>query len=420
MVKLLVVHSVLETSEVVGQNVKSEIELLTSIRDVAIHGIICNSTAAGKSIESIPDNTTGIIILIATGGTEDTVNSILDKVNLPCLLFAISRKNSLAASLEIYSYMKMRKPLKLYVSGSAENDIEAVTKFVTVCKSINRVNAARLGLIGEPSDWLLTSREISAFGNFSTSLIKLSTDELVKQVDGINEVETEEVYAGIKLNYPDSSVADSSIKASGKVYSAMKKIIAGHRLDALTIRCFDLLKYNYTACMGMSMCNDEGIVSGCEGDLPATFTMMIGNSLAGSPCWMANPAVINKSENVVTFAHCTVPSKMLVNINTANLTTHMESGLSVANRGVMRNGEVTIFRINSGFNKLLVVTGEMIDSDMRDPSLCRTQAKVRLNCSIDKWLENSLGNHNIILYGNLTEELKDFCKFTGVELVSID
>lgn len=417
MIKLFVVHSILESSENVKSGMRAEIDLFTSCNEINSYEIVNEPNKPDAETSGTGDKESGIIILTATGGTEEIINKLVTSTNAPVLLFAVSRKNSLAASLEAYSYLKNSYPVKLYVSENTEKDINAINRFVNVCKTIKRINSSRFGLVGEPSDWLLSSKNIKSFGNFDTSLIQLSTKSIVDKVSKVSEDETKNTFNQIKSIYPKSTVDDGSVRESGKVFHAMNQVISENKLDSISIRCFDLLEHKYTACMGMSMCNDNGIVSGCEGDIPATFTMMIGAYLTGQPCWMANPAVIDKSKNEITFAHCTVPSKMLKDNSEMNLTTHMESGLSTANQGKLYESDVTVLRINSKFDKLLVTTGVIVESDMREPSLCRTQARIKINAAIENWIENSVGNHQIILYGNITEELKDFCKFTGVQLI---
>ncbi len=66
-------------------------------------------------------------------------------------------------------------------------------------------------------------------------------------------------------------------------------------LKGLTIRCFDLLStVHNTGCIALSLLNDEGIISSCEGgDVPALISMLILNALSDEPVFMANPSSID-------------------------------------------------------------------------------------------------------------------------------
>ena len=171
----------------------------------------------------------------------------------------------------------------------------------------------------------------------------------------------------------------------------------------------------------MSLCNDRGVVAGCEADLESTLTMMIVSFLTGEPCWMANPARIDVAENSITLAHCTVATKMITDLQKSALVSHFESGKGVSIRGPLRKTNVTLARLGGkGLGQMLIATGKIIKSNMRDPNLCRTQVEVKLDGTVQNFIGKSLGNHQILAYGNLKPLLKDFCGFKGIEPITID
>ena len=247
-------------------------------------------------------------------------------------------------------------------------------------------------------------------------MIKINIDSINEKVELIPSTITT---SKIENDYQHKCVCHSEIDNSSKVYDALKDITSTKNVDAITVRCFDLLKHNYTACMALSMLNDENIVSSCEGDIFALFTMFVANKLTNQPVWMANPSSIDKNENTLILAHCTVPSKMLDSFEESKLTTHMESGLSVAIEGPLKKQDVTILRFGGNFDKILFSTGKIIDTNMKNPDLCRTQVEVKLKLNVQDWVNNSLGNHQILVYGDITEILTDFCNYTKVEIVNI-
>ena len=97
----------------------------------------------------------------------------------------------------------------------------------------------------------------------------------------------------------------------------------------------------------------------------------------------------------------------------------MESGKGVSVRGPLKNDEVTLVRLGGNLDKMLIATGKIIKSDMKEPNLCRTQAEIKLNGKVEDWLINMLGNHQILVYGNLESTLVDFCKFKGIKAIVI-
>ena len=415
-ISIAILHSGFEDASIIRKRIKNEIEYFSSSDNFQSEIIFINSDDQCTHYLTNNKNFNATILLIASGGTEGYAKRIIESKDHPFLILGNSKNNSLAASLEIAAYFRQNKLLKIfYYQNMAEfkNEIE---KYFLINNAIYKINNSSFGIVGEPSDWLLTSKEIESCGNFKTKLIKIDIDSVNNKVVKIPSTITT---SKIENNYQHKCVCHSEIDNSLKVYDALKDITLTKKVDAITVRCFDLLKHKYTACMALSMLNDENIVSSCEGDIFALFTMFVANKLTNQPVWMANPSSIDKQKNTLTLAHCTVPSKMLSSFDESKLTTHMESGLSVAIEGPLKKEDVTILRIGGNFDKILFSTGKIIDTDMKNPDLCRTQVQVKLNVNAQDWVNNSLGNHQILVYGDITEILTDFCNYTNIEIVDL-
>jgi L-fucose isomerase-like protein len=382
-----VVSSSLQRQVELGKRVANTVKSLLNRFDVKVKHI-----TSPKEVEAQE----GCIVVVASGGTEKTIVEIVEKCK-PVLIWAIPYNNSLPSALEVYSLYKGN--VKLIYSDLDETALQTVDGFMRLCKSLKKLKNTNLGLIGGVSEWILTLDEdsIKRFAN----IVKIDMDELIAEVESAD--------MELDLDVEHDLTKDDLLKAL-KVYKALKKIVKRYNLSALTIRCFDLLKIDTTACLALSMLNDESITAGCEGDLDALLTMVILQGLTDQPCWMANFSRFDLKSNTVTFSHCTVPFSMVAS---AKLTTHMESGKGVAVEGVLRNEAVTIARFSRG--KMLVTTGRIVKSGLGDRTLCRTQVEIKLDCKVEELIENSLGNHHVIVYGNHKSILLDFCKITGVE-----
>jgi L-fucose isomerase-like protein len=69
-------------------------------------------------------------------------------------------------------------------------------------------------------------------------------------------------------------------------------------------------------------------------------------------------------------------------------------------------------------DRMTVLCGEIAQSDMGHKDLCRTQLEIKLDTDVDDFLENALGNHHVIVFDDVSEELRDFCKFKGIEVIT--
>ncbi len=363
---------------------------------------------------------TSFILLLATGGTEQLVELVLKRFMIPTLIWTHGDKNSLASGLEIMGAYKKTYPLSMVYGSTVETKVtNTISHFISVSRLIRKLNYSNIGFIGDPSEWLLVSQNTNSIP-FNLDFTFLGTKEIYAQMKLISDDQVETCLADkIPCLNNKEMISEADLITSLKVYEALKNMIEKHHLDALTLRCFDLLSKKFTACLALSLLNDQGFPAGCEGDKHAIIGLLIAQILGGKPGWMANPSSVNDNDNTITFAHCTVPISMLDKDHAINFKTHMESDLSLAIEGSLEKKTVTIFRLGGEYDTLMAVRGEIIESNQKNPLLCRTQAKVYIEGHLSEWLEKTCGNHQIIVYGDIIEELKMFCSFYKVQLIEI-
>jgi L-fucose isomerase-like protein len=225
----------------------------------------------------------------------------------------------------------------------------------------------------------------------------------------VKEIDQDHHFAHPKLkDIRKKGFNKKSIDGALKIYNGFKAILNKYKLDGITVRCFDLLEiYKNSGCLGISLLNDEGIVGGCEGDVPALISMTILHLLTDEPVFMANPSSIDIDKNEIILAHCTLPLNMP---DEFYLKTHFESGIGVGIKGDIREGEATIFKL-SGDGKNYFVSGGEIVENLSKENLCRTQIRLRMNEDVKYFLQNSICNHHLICKGDYSELVREFFKW---------
>ena len=322
------------------------------------------------------------LIYVRTGGTEGIflrlLPTLLKKSDRPFYLLTSGKSNSLAASMEILSYLNQQQLKGEIIHGTTKyiaNRIHVLERIEDVWRQLK---STRLGIIGQPSDWLISSH---------------ADKDKVKERLGIE-----------LIDIPMQTLLDG-ISQHGNIYEALKDVIGAYQLKGFTLRCFDLLtKVGDTGCMPLARLNAEGYVAGCEGDVPAMLSMVITRALTGVSGFQANPANINPETGEVLFAHCTIPLNM---VERYELDTHYESGIGTGIRGFMKKGLVTIFKVAGDLSRSFVAEGELVENQSK-PDLCRTQQLIRLSDKqqVSYFLTNPIGNHHIIMQGHQGELLK--------------
>ena len=347
------------------------------------------------------------LIYVRTGGTEGIFKRLLpelqEKSERPFYLLTSGKSNSLAASMEVLSYLRQNSFKGEIIHGNAEYISKRINLLARVGEARQSLQGCRLGIIGEPSDWLISSHADKDVvkQRLGVSLVDIPMQELLDEMAVTPLRETTEQTA--------TEAIRKALPVANQIYDALKTIVARHHLQGLTIRCFDLLTaVHNTGCMALAKLNAEGIVAGCEGDVPAMLSMKIAQSLLGISGFQANPASINPETGEMLFAHCTIPFNM---VERYELDTHFESGIGVGIRGYMKEGPVTIFKVAGNLSRYFVEEGELCRSQAK-PDLCRTQQIIRLSNPhrTSYFLSDPIGNHHIILPGHHQKLLEEMLK----------
>ena len=337
------------------------------------------------------------LIYVRTGGTEGIFKRLLSELQAkserPFYLLTSGKSNSLAASMEILSYLRQNDFKGEIIHGKPDYISKRIRLLEKVGEARQSLKGCKLGIIGEPSDWLISSAadKDTVMRRLGISLVDIPMQELL------------DVIAVTPLRESNEQASADAIRnampVANQIYDALKTIVERYQLQGFTIRCFDLLTaIHNTGCLALAKLNSEGVVAGCEGDVPAMLSMKIAQSLLGVSGFQANPASINPETGEMLFAHCTIPFNM---VERYEFDTHFESGIGVGIRGYMKEGPVTIFKVSGDLSRSFIEEGELIHNQAK-PDLCRTQQVIQLSHP-DKasyFLTNPIGNHHIILPGH--------------------
>lgn len=319
---------------------------------------------------------------VLTGGTERRTLELREKraataAGEPTLLVAVPARNSLPAALEVLARLQQDSAAGsiVFLDGPwREAAVGSPGEGGRPFPPDRALRGRRIGLVGEPSDWLVASSP---------------TPSLVRDVWGAEVI----------------NIGMRELAPFREIYDGLRSLVDVHRLDAVALRCFDLVtERGATGCLALSRLADEGVTAGCEGDLVSTLAMLWVRERLGQPSWMANPARVDARANELTLAHCTVPTCM---VSGYTLTTHFESGLGTAIQGHIPNGPVTLLRIGGkALDRLWVAEGEVTACGSNE-AMCRTQAEVRLDApaSAAELLDRPLGNHLVLTRGRAADRL---------------
>lgn len=340
------------------------------------------------------------LIYVRTGGTEGLFKQLLPELQAksrrPFYLLTSGKSNSLAASMEILSYLRQHGIAGEIIHGSTAYIAQRIKVLAAIETACRRLQGAQLGIIGEPSDWLISSHadKQTVKERLGITLVDIPMQTLIDKVD-------------------DGVATEPALVGAERIYEALKKMVETYRLSGFTIRCFDLLTaVKNTGCLALAKLNAEGYVAGCEGDVPAMLSMMIVRALLGISGFQANPSTIDPETGEMLFAHCTIPFDM---VERYEYDTHFESGIGVGIRGYMKEGPVTIFKMAGDLSRYFVAEGMLVRNQAKS-DLCRTQQVIQLSDKSQTayFMKNPIGNHHIIMPGHQRDLIEGLLNSFGL------
>ena len=344
-------------------------------------------------------------VMVATGGVENLFKRIMPSTGK---LIADGRNNSLAASLEILTYLESQGRKGQIIHGT--NDEIIATLVETECTPSLR--GLRIGLFGQPSDWLIASGVDRDYllEHFGVETLDIDLQRLIDGIKAIPQPDAVKVaQAIVKKSKEVKEPTCADMVEAAKAYLAIKKICTEERLDAMTIRCFDIVKScGTTSCLALALLNDEGIVAGCEGDMQTLMSMLLAKRLCGEKAFMANPSNLTATTSML--AHCTIPLTMCDDIS---IRSHFESGIGVAIQGMLPLTDYTIFKWGGPrLDRYFVTEAQAIGAPYSD-HFCRTQ--ITLNVNLRPYLlKHSIGNHHVIIKGKYAEAIREAMRKCGI------
>lgn len=342
------------------------------------------------------------LLYVASGGSEGYFLEVFEQLkSRKCHILTSGESNSLAASMEILSFLKKHGGSGQILHGDTASVASQIRALRNAHRALNGLRGRKLGCIGAPSSWLIAS-------DYDPSAVER------KLGLGFVQIPMEELLAEIALSSYEDNEYTERFKSSGFdrketekalcIYGAFKRLVDRYGLAGVSVRCFDLLdSVHSTGCLGLSILNSLGIYGGCEGDMPSLLSMAVLGSVTGEELFMCNPSRFDTKEGCATFAHCTLPLTMPARFC---LNTHFESEIGVAVQGSFDPGPCTLFKCSGDLSRFFVTEGRILETPFSS-MLCRTQVRVGLS-DFSCFLTDPIGNHHILCKGEHAAEIRAF------------
>jgi len=173
-----------------------------------------------------------------------------------------------------------------------------------------------------------------------------------------------------------------------------------------------------TACLPLTLLNDDGYLAFCESDLVAIPAGILLHYVTGKPVFFCNPSFPHKG--IVTVSHCTAPRRMDgKSLAPARILTHYESDYGAAPKVEMPRGqEVTVIDPDFNGQRWLGFEAAIMDSPFFP--ICRTQLDLKIIGDWQRLIQEIRGFHWLLAYGRVLKTFGYAVRKAGLDWLPIE
>ncbi len=213
-------------------------------------------------------------------------------------------------------------------------------------------------------------------------------------------------------------ITDAAMVDAVRSHVAVQRIMERHEADAITIECL-MLKHR-KPCLSFARNNGDLIPCGCENDLNASLSLMLGASLFGRGGFQHNPE-FDTEHNLYFASHCTCTTR-LHGPKGRDATHDLRPFFHQIPKTMALDvqwpaGEpVTLFKYQSGKFALDAWHGQVVSSPTSPPTGgCATRVLVKLDGVADVCTVYA-GPHPILYCGDFARHAKVLAQLYGLEI----
>ena len=280
--------------------------------------------------------------------------------------------------------------------------------------------------LGGGGGWSCPPAPELAMEKFKIDIKNVSYEELEKRIKtagadrklvSLAEKWTEQY---LSLPYTTLETNKQFVTNAFLLYGIFKDLMLDYNSQAFTIRsCMSTVIpiAETTACLPLSLINDEGYLAFCESDFNVIPSGILLHYISGKPVFLNDPTYPH--DGIVTAAHCTAPRRMDgKNYDPAKIVTHFESDYGATPKVELAKGEkLTMICPDCTQKKWLGFKGTIESSPSYD--ICRSQYDINIEGDWEKLIEDVRGFHWMMALGDCTKEMKYAVRKIGLDWLDV-
>ncbi len=381
----------------------------------------------------VKEGADAIVYLIGTWILADHVINAVYALKTPFGIWGIPEPasfSSVGANVLHGSLGEMDISHELFYGNICDAEVlDEIENFAYAARTQKKLRKARMGLIG--------GRTISAYPTtadpnqikkmFGVEVEHIDQLVLLKKAESVSGEAANALLETAEQQYGIIETSKERLKKALTIYIALKEIIKEYGLDMLSVKCIGEFMDEYcSACLALSMLNDEKFTATCQCNINATISSYILSQLSGNRCFFGDVNVVLKEDNTARIINCgSIPGKLAKTYQDIRLVTqyeYMGTGRGVCTLFCCKPGKVTfgtLGRVN-GVYEMNIATGEAFEQPMEELKKVRNWAQgfIKLDCDSMKFYRNIRCNHSVMTYGIIEKQILHLCRMLDIKAVT--
>ena len=315
-----------------------------------------------------------------------------------------------------------RNPSGMDIDDVVVDDYDQVLTKLRALYGVHNFIGRRVVALGGPAGWCNPQAPQISKNKYQLDIVTVTYDDLEKRIKKAQSDKTRvalaEKWAQTYLALPHTTLHTDKqfVINCFLLYDVMKEYLVEYDASVFTIKdCMGTVMpiSKTTACLSLSLLNDEGYLAFCESDFNVIPSGILLHYISGKPVFLNDPTLPH--HGIVTCAHCTAPRRMDgENYALAKVVTHFESDYGATPKVELPlDTPVTMLCPDGGQKKWLGFTGKIEKNPFYD--ICRSQYDIAIDGDWKKLLRDHRGFHWMMAVGDYSQEVAYACSKIGID-----
>jgi len=299
---------------------------------------------------------------------------------------------------------------------------EDVKNLMYAIRGIKKLNSLNILYIGDiPSHSVNADVDvIRIYEKFGCTLTPISFLEYQKAVQNADNQEVEKIVDDWMNKFKILDNREKHIQKYAAIMVTLDGLLKKYRANALTVDCAYLPSVELVPCVAASLLLEKGIPFGCEGDTNQLITSAMFMGACGQPSLMGNlfenALHSDIEDNRIVINHDILPPSMVSDSCEICFRDFHEVQKGSTLYGDLKNEIVTFGGMNFDSSEMWLSKGKVDWTE--DTAHCRVSIGFKVE-DAKRIARQSLGHHQVTVYGDHLQSLKLLAKFIGLKVKEI-